>query len=102
MGMTCGMASTAGTVMVLLSELSRSGGAGCHRHILRIDPSAQPAAIVVGALMVPPAVEPTRAGSRSSPPRRCDDAVHPLHAGRHDVAAQHRGMLIVLVALLRW
>ena len=59
MVMTCGMASTAGTVMVLYASFLTLMVPDAMGHILGASIISAPAAIVVAGLMVPPAGEPT-------------------------------------------
>jgi CNT family concentrative nucleoside transporter len=59
MVMTCGMASTAGTVMVLYASFLAAVVPDAMGHILGASIISAPAAIIVAALMVPPAGEPT-------------------------------------------
>lgn len=59
--MTCGMAGVAGTVMVLYATVLGPVVPYAMGHILAASLISAPAAIVVAALMVPPAGPPTRA-----------------------------------------
>jgi CNT family concentrative nucleoside transporter len=99
--MTCGMAGVAGTVMVLYASIIGPVIPGAMGHILAASIISAPAAIVVAALMVPPAGAPASAtldvdgGSRSA----MDAIVRGTSEGLAlllNIAA----LLIVLVALV--
>ncbi|MGZ5148632.1 MAG: NupC/NupG family nucleoside CNT transporter [Burkholderiales bacterium] len=70
--MTCGMAGVAGTVMVLYASIIAPVVPAAMGHILAASLISAPAAVVVGALMIPPDRAPVqanldlRAGAKSS------------------------------------
>lgn len=92
--MTCGMASVAGTVMVLYASIVGPVVPGAMGHILAASLLSAPAAIVVSALMVPPQGQPTGAALElASDARSTADA---LVRG----TAEGLGLLLHIVALL--
>jgi CNT family concentrative nucleoside transporter len=100
--MTAGMATIAGTVMVLYASILGDAIPGVMGHILTASIISVPAAVTVAKVMVPETASPTSgelvtehadAGS--------DGCRHPGYAPRRRTADQHHvAMLIVLVALV--
>jgi CNT family concentrative nucleoside transporter len=101
MVMTCGMASTAGTVMVLYASFLGPVVPDAIGHILAASIISAPAAIVVAALMVPPVGEPT-AGRLAvdSPAKGAMDAVTRGTVDGMALLLNIVAMLIVLIALV--
>jgi CNT family concentrative nucleoside transporter len=99
--MTCGMAGIAGTVMVLYATILGPVVPGVMGHILAASLISAPAAIVVAALMVPPAGAPADAtldvagGSRSAM-----DAIVRGTADGLALLLNIAALLIVLVSLV--
>ena len=101
MVMTCGMASTAGTVMVLYASFLGPVVPDAIGHILAASIISAPAAIVVAALMVPPAGEPT-AGTLAVEPtaKGAMDAVTRGALDGMTLLLNIVALLIVLIALV--
>jgi CNT family concentrative nucleoside transporter len=101
MVMTCGMASTAGTVMVLYASFIGPVVPDAMGHILGASIISAPLAIVVAALMVPPTGEPT-AGSLTAEPtaKGAMDAVTRGALDGMTLLLNIVAMLIVLIALV--
>jgi len=101
MVMTCGMATIAGTVMVLYASIIGPVIPGAMGHVLTASIISAPAALVVAGLMVPPAGEAT-AGDEA-PPREDDSAMEALTRGTlagMKLLLNIIAMLVVLVALV--
>ena len=101
MVMTCGMAGIAGTVMVLYASFLGPIVPDAMGHILSASIISAPAAIVVAALMVPPAGEPTAGRLAVEPTAK--GAMDAVTRGTLDGLAlllNIVAMLIVLVALV--
>jgi CNT family concentrative nucleoside transporter len=101
MVMTCGMAGIAGTVMVLYASFLGPVVPDAMGHILSASIVSAPAAIVVAALMVPPAGEPTAGRIAVEPDAK--GAMDAVTRGTLDGLAlllNIVAMLIVLVALV--
>lgn len=101
MVMTCGMATVAGTVMVLYASIIGPVLPGAMGHILTASLISAPAALVVAAVMVPP-VGAVTAGS-GSPPAEDGSAMEALTRGTVQgmtLLLNIVAMLIVLVALV--
>ena len=99
--MTCGMATIAGTVMVIYASILGRVLPDALAHILIASVISTPAAIVVATLMVPP-VGPATGGDRL-PGAESRSAIDAVARGTQDGAALLIGivsMLIVLIALV--
>jgi CNT family concentrative nucleoside transporter len=99
--MSCGMATIAGTVMVLYASILSKSVPGALGHILVASIIATPAAIAVALLMVPPAGDAT-AGDLVSP-QRASGSMDAITQGTLDGVAlliNIVAMLLVLVALV--
>ena len=93
--MSCGMATIAGTVMVLYATFLAKTVPDALAHILIASIIATPAAIAVALLMVPPAPGETtgrhRREARAVGRDRQHGRDHPRHDGRRTAPDQHRG-----------
>ena len=101
MVMTCGMASVAGTVMVLYASVLGSVVPDALGHILVASLISAPAGIVVAALMIPPAGVAVRGGEIAL--ERADSSMDAVARGTIagvEVLIQVVALLIVLVALV--
>jgi CNT family concentrative nucleoside transporter len=101
MVMTCGMASIAGTVMVLYASVLGSLVPDALGHILVASLVSAPAGLVVAALMVPPTATPTDATEVAL--ERADSSMDAVTRGTlagAEVLIQIVALLIVLVALV--
>jgi CNT family concentrative nucleoside transporter len=99
--MTCGMAGVAGTVMVLYASILGPVVPSAMGHILAASLISAPAAIVVAALMVPPASPPTAgAVSVESAAKSAMDAIVRGTAEGLTLLLNIAALLIVLVALV--
>ena len=99
--MTCGMATIAGTVMVLYATILAPRVTGALGHILAASVIATPAAIAVAALMVPAAGAPT--AGRLVAPHAAESSIDAITRGTLDGAAlllNIVAMLLVFVALM--
>jgi len=99
--MSCGMATIAGTVLVLYASLLKSAVPDILAHLLVASLVATPAAIVVAALMVPPGE--TGAGTSTEPPRTASSAMDALTRGTLEgleLLLNIVAMLVVFVALV--
>ncbi|MHA1598311.1 MAG: NupC/NupG family nucleoside CNT transporter [Alphaproteobacteria bacterium] len=102
MVMTCGMATVAGTVMVLYATFIASVIPGAIGHILSASIISAPAAILVARLMVPETDDATEAGD-ITPPVEASSSMDAVTRGTIDGIAlliNVTAMLIVLVALV--
>ena len=101
MVMTCGMASIAGTVMVLYAAVLGSVVPDALGHILVASLVSAPAGIVIAALMIPPAGAATAGGEVAL--ERADSSMDAITRGTIagvEVLIQVIALLIVLVALV--
>ena len=101
MVMTCGMASVAGTVMVLYASVLGSVVPDALGHILVASLISAPAGIVIAALMIPPAGVAVRGGEIAL--ERADSSMDAVARGTIagvEVLIQVVALLIVLVALV--
>jgi CNT family concentrative nucleoside transporter len=103
--MSCGMATIAGTVMVLYATFIGSTVPGALGHILVASIIATPAAIAVSLLMVPPAPDERSTGGASADfaPSEATGSMDAITRGTLDGAAllvNIVAMLLVLVALV--
>ncbi|MCC6534841.1 MAG: nucleoside:proton symporter [Burkholderiales bacterium] len=101
MVMTCGMASIAGTVMVLYAAVLGNAVPEALGHILAASLVSAPAAIVVAALMVPPHGDQTAGGRIAL--ERADSSMDAITRGTLagiEILIQIVALLIVLVALV--
>lgn len=99
--MTCGMATIAGTVMVLYATILAPRVPDALGHILAASLIATPAAIAVAALMVPGEGAPT--AGRLAAPQRALSSIDAITRGTLDGAAllvNIVAMLLVFVALM--
>lgn len=99
--MTCGMASIAGTVMVLYAVMLGPVVPDAMGHILSACIISAPAAILVAAVMVPPVGEPT--SGRVELPQQATSSMDAVTRGTFDGLSLLLGimaMLIVLIALV--
>lgn len=99
--MTCGMATIAGTVMVLYATILAPRVPDALGHILAASLIATPAAIAVAALMVPGEGGPT--SGRLVPPQAASSSIDAITRGTLDGAAlllNIVAMLLVFVALM--
>jgi CNT family concentrative nucleoside transporter len=100
--MVCGMATIAGTVLVLYASILRPVLPNALAHLLICSLVATPAAIVVAAIMVPPGPA-QRAGAQAPMPRTTRSAMDAVTRGTLDGLELLLGivaMLIVFVALV--
>lgn len=100
MVMTCGMASIAGTVMVLYASVLSTQVPDALGHILVASLLSAPAALVIAALMVPSAGATTGGGIELE---RADSSIDAITRGTVsgvEVLIQIVALLIVLVALV--
>lgn len=101
MVMTCGMASIAGTVMVLYASVLGGIVPDALGHILTASLISAPAGIVVASLMVPPAGIATAGGEVAL--ERADSSMDAITRGTIagiEVLIQVVALLVVLVALV--
>nr|WP_181448057.1 nucleoside transporter C-terminal domain-containing protein [Dissulfurirhabdus thermomarina] len=99
--MTCGMATIAGTVMVLYAEILRGVLPDAMGHILTASLISAPAAVTVARIMVPEAAPPT--GGGDVPPSEAAGAMDAVARGTVQGAAlllNIVAMLVVFVALV--
>lgn len=99
--MTCGMATIAGTVMVLYASFLSKVIPDALAHILVASIIATPAAIVVAVLMVPP--DDTRTGNAGMPPQESRSSIDAIARGTIEgvtLLINIVAMLLVLVALV--
>lgn len=99
--MTCGMATIAGTVMVLYASFLAKAVPDALGHILIASIIATPAAIVIALLMVPP--EDTKTESAELPPQEARSSIDAIARGTIDgvtLLINIVAMLLVLVALV--
>lgn len=99
--MTSGMATIAGTVLVLYGSILRDAVPGAVGHILTASLISAPAAILVARLMIPETGEGTQ--GEWTPPRVASGSMDAVTRGTGDgikVFINVVGMLIVLVALV--
>jgi CNT family concentrative nucleoside transporter len=99
--MTSGMATIAGTVLVLYASFLQQAVPGALGHILTASVISVPAALVIAGVMVPESESPT-AGSML-PPRECSGVMDAVHKGTSDglgIFLNVVAMLLVLVALV--
>ncbi len=99
--MTCGMATIAGTVMVLYAGILRNTVPGIMGHILTASIISVPAAIVISKIMVPETGKPTY-GEITSPEVMTGpmDAITKGTIRGVDLLINVMAMMIVLVALV--
>lgn len=101
MVMTCGMASIAGTVMVLYASVLGTSVPDALGHILVASLVSAPAGIVIAALMVPPEGAMTAGGEIAL--ERADSSMDAITRGTIsgvEILIQIVALLIVLVALV--
>jgi CNT family concentrative nucleoside transporter len=99
--MTCGMAGVAGTVMVLYASILGPIVPSAMGHILAASLISAPAAIVVGALMVPPQGRPATAALDVEPAAKSSmDAVVRGTSDGLGLLLNIVALLIVLVSLV--
>ena len=99
--MTCGMATIAGTVMVLYAAVLQPVIPGALGHILVASIISAPAAITVSRVMIPE--DKTRTGGDIAPPSEASGAMDAISKGTIDgigLLINITAMLIVLVALV--
>jgi len=99
--MTCGMATIAGTVMVLYASILGDAIPNALGHILIASIISAPAAITVAGIMVPETAEPT--SGRIVPPRKATSSMDAVTKGTLDgltLLLNIVAMLVVLVALV--
>ena len=102
MVMTCGMATVAGTVMVLYAAILAPVMPDAMGHVLAASLISAPAAIMVARLMVP-GDAPSAGGARITLPAPAGSAMDAITRGTMDgvtVLINVSAMLIVLVALV--
>jgi CNT family concentrative nucleoside transporter len=100
MVMTCGMASIAGTVMVLYASVLGASVADALGHILVASLVSAPAGLVIAALMVPPAGAPTAGTVELERARSSMDAITRGTVSGVEILLQIVALLIVLVSLV--
>lgn len=105
MVMSCGMAGIAGTMMVLYASILGPVVPEAMGHILSASLITAPAALVIAALMVPPAGEPTagKLAHLGDPAQESQSAMDAITRGTIDgltLLLNVVAMLIVLVALV--
>jgi CNT family concentrative nucleoside transporter len=99
--MTCGMATIAGTVMVLYASILQDVLPDALGHILTASIISAPAAITVARIMIPE--DATRTEGEITPPREASGAMDAISRGTVDgigLLINITAMLIVLVALV--
>lgn len=99
--MTCGMATVAGTVMVLYASILEPVVPGALAHILAASVISAPAAILIGQIMVP--MTRATAGSTFDEPSRYASIMDAISQGTNDgvrLSVSVVAMLLVLVALV--
>ena len=100
--MTCGMATVAGTVMVLYASILQPTVPGALGHILAASVISVPAAILIALIMVP-VTEVAGDAARYELPRRYQSMMDAISQGAHDglrLLVMVAAMLVVLVALV--
>lgn len=100
--MTCGMATVAGTVMVLYASILQPSVPGALGHILAASVISVPAAILIALIMVP-VTEGAGETDRCKLPRRYQSMMDAISQGAHDglrLLVMVAAMLVVLVALV--
>ena len=100
MVMTCGMASIAGTVMVLYARILADAVPDALGHILVASLVSAPAGLVMAALMIPPDGPPTAGGIQLERSRSSMDAIARGTLAGVEILIQIVALLIVLVALV--
>jgi len=101
MVMTCGMATIAGTVMVLYASLLEPVLSGALGHLLTASIISAPAAIMVARLMLPEALPPTEGKLVDpDPPGNAMDAITRGTLGGVTLLINVIAMLVVMVALV--
>jgi concentrative nucleoside transporter, CNT family len=101
MVMTCGMASIAGTVMVLYAAVLGAAVPDALGHILVASLVSAPAGLVIAALMIPPQGQPTQAqGIHIERAQSSMDAITRGTVAGMEILIQIVALLIVLVALV--
>lgn len=99
--MTCGMATIAGTMMVLYASILNSVVPGILGHILTASIISAPAAILISKIMVPETSDPTGGGLPDDPPYSgAMDAVTQGTVQGVGLLINVVAMIIVLVALI--
>ncbi len=99
--MTCGMATIAGTVMVLYASILSPILPDAMGHVLTASLISAPAALLMGLVMVPPR-EPVTAGE-IAPPQQADNSMDAITQGTMQgvqLLINVTAMLLVLVALV--
>ena len=99
--MTCGMATVAGTVMVLYATILEPVVPGALGHILAASVISAPAAILIGQIMVPMGQD--TAGSHFDEPPRYGSTMDAITQGTQDgirLCVSVLAMLLVLLALV--
>ncbi len=99
--MTCGMATVAGTVMVLYASILEPVVPGALGHILAASVISAPAAILIGQIMVP--MTRATAGPTIDQPSRYQSTMDAITQGTQDglsLSLSVIAMLLVLVALV--
>jgi len=100
MVMTCGMASIAGTVMVLYATVVGPAVPNALGHILAASLLSAPAGLVIAALMIPPHGAPTAGTIRLEHAQSSMDAITRGTLAGIEILIQIVALLIVLVALV--
>jgi CNT family concentrative nucleoside transporter len=100
MVMTCGMATIAGTVMVLYASVVAPSVPNALGHILVASLLSAPAGLVVAALMIPPQGPPTAGVIRLERAQSSIDAITRGTLSGIEILIQIVALLVVLVALV--
>jgi CNT family concentrative nucleoside transporter len=100
MVMTCGMASIAGTVMVLYASVVAAAVPNALGHILVASLLSAPAGLVIAALMIPPDGPPTAGKIQLERAHSSIDAITRGTLSGIEILIQIVALLIVLVALV--
>ena len=99
--MTCGMATIAGTVMVLYASILGDVIPGAMGHILSASIISAPAAVMIAALMVPPTMSVTTGDLQ--PPQLAESSMDAITKGTLqgvELLINIMALLVVLVALV--
>ncbi|MBF0193947.1 MAG: nucleoside:proton symporter [Magnetococcales bacterium] len=100
--MTCGMATIAGTVMVLYATILGKFFPDALGHLLTASIISAPAALVLSLIMIPETKEGGTAGN-NFPPSQATGAMDAIHKGTTDgvqLLVQVIAMMVVLIALV--
>ena len=96
--MTCGMATIAGTMMVLYASMLAQVIPDAMGHVLTASLISAPAAITIAALMVPETGKPT--AGKMTPPQRYESSMDAITKGALDGVTLLINIIVMLIALV--